>query len=198
MQQQQTAAAPKADKSVPLDQYKEIKSGKELMFTYLATTTMPIDYEKIAEEVSSDYRYSNDEFKKRDILNALKPSIDAEISKARELRYRYIDIGDQIEKYNFDSKSFPMSAFSSASAYRYFSDSPRYTLAFSNMDAYRNLPVPDESVARNIESLRSKYNGLYTRVYFFVAETKIGETKVVGEITKVRVMDAKNNLLAEL
>ncbi len=193
------ADAPKADKSVPLTQYQEMNSGKQLLFSHLAISGMPVDYAKIAEMISKEYARESDEFKKRDILAALKPGVDKELARAKDGRYYYMDIEASWEKYDFDSKSFASPSIGESGRYFNFNDfAYGYRLEWPNGAAFSKLAVPDESQARAIEALRVKYNGINTRIYFFVADTKLGETTVLGEITKVKVMDAKGNLLSEI
>ena len=168
------------------------------MFIYLAMSNMPVDYEKISTILSNDYRSQNDEFKKRDILTALKPGIDAEMVKAKATRYFYMDVKASVDKYDFTTKSFAITDMGDATSYRYFFDAADYKLTFSNGDAFSKLPVADELQARNIESLRSQYQTMKVRLYFFAATTKLGETIVIGELTKARLLDAKDKVLAEL
>lgn len=194
----QSAPIVKADKNIPLTQYQELNSGKQLLFTYLTLSTMPVEFEKISETISEQYRRESDEFKKRDILTALKPGIESEIAKAKNSRYFFIDVDASLDKYDFGSKSFSIPELAESSAYRYFFDVSSYRLTFTNPQAFSKLQVPDETQARNIESLRAKYSAIKVRVYFFAADTKLGETVVQGEITKVKVMDAKGNTLAEI
>lgn len=200
MQAQQSAAAQKGDKSIPLSAYQPTRSGNTLMFAYLALTPPPIDYEKVAASLSRDYRDQNDEFKKRDLLNSLKPGIDREITKAKEDKYYYIGIDSNpvLGKYDFDSKSFPVNAFDSETSYRYFYDNSDYKLQFSNSQKFKNLVVASEEQARTIESLRSKYNGLDLRVYYFANDTILGEKRLNAEIMKIQVVDSKGNVLAEM
>jgi hypothetical protein len=191
--------APKADKSIPLDKYQDMNSGKQLLFSHLAFSGMPVDYAKIAESISQEYMRESDEFKKHDILNALKPGIDKEIAKAKEGRYYYMDIDARWDKYDFNSKSFASTSIGESGRYFSFNDvAYGYKLEWPNGAAFGKLIVPDEAQARVIESLRAKYDSINTRVYFFVSDTKLGETTVLGEITKVKVMDSKGNLLGEI
>jgi hypothetical protein len=193
------ADAPKADKSVPLTQYQEMNSGKQLLFSHLAISGMPVDYAKIAESISTEYARESDEFKKRDIMNALKPGIDKEISKAKDGRYYYMNIDANWEKYDFASKSFASNNIGGSGRHFIFNDfSYHHKLEWSNGAAFSKLIVPDEGQARTIEALRIKYHNINTRIYFFLADTKLGEATVLGEITKVKVMDANNNLLGEI
>ena len=194
----QVAQAPKADKATPLDAYQELSSGKTILFTYLSLSGMPVDYEKITGVLSSDYRYQSDEFKKRDILNAIKPSIDSELAKVKTSRYFFMDVSASLDKYDFASKSFAIQDIGDSSSYRYFSDASEYRLSFTNGEAFSKLPVADETKARSIESMRSQYQNMKIRFYFFTATTKLGETIVLGELTKTRLLDAKGNVLVEL
>ncbi len=201
IQQKQSASVAKGDPSVSLDHYTELSSGNQLMFSYLAIANLPIDYEKIAGVLSQKYRYENDEFKKRDLLAALKPQIDQEVSRAKEQRYYRMEIGDQsgIGKYDFDTKSFAINCVPEASGYRYFMDNAQeYHLSFSNGQAFRQLKVSDENLAREIESLRSKYNTLSVEAYFFVNDSKIGQTEAIAQIMKLRISDRRGKVLAEI
>lgn len=194
---QQVANAPKADKSVPLESYAEMSSGKQVMFAYLAVDTMPLNYEKVAELISQDYRNQSDEFKKRDLLTALKPAIDAEVAKAKKGGYYYMSIDDRLENYNFDNKSFPHTGFEEG-GYRYFYDMANYKLKFSNSGQYRSIKVDDENLARDIESLRSKGGKLETVIYFYVNATELGSEYALAEITKVKIKDKSGRTLVEM
>lgn len=201
IQQKQSNSVAKGDASVPMDRYVELSSGNQLMFTYLAIANLPIDYDKVAGVLSQKYRYENDEFKKRDLLAALKPQIDQEVSRAKEQRYYRMDIGDQsgIGKYDFDTKSFAINCVPEASGYRYFMDNAQeYHLSFSNGQAFRQLKVSDENLAREIEGLRSKYNTLVVEAYFFVNDSKIGQTEAIAQIMKLRISDRRGKVLAEI
>lgn len=195
---QKAADAPHADKAIPLTQYQELSSGKQLMFSYLAVSTMPVNYEKIASSISPEFQRENDEFKKRDILNALKPGIDKEMVKAKSGQYYFMRLSDNLDKYDFSSKSFGNQAFSDGDSFRYFNDNSEYKLKFANSAAFNKVNVPDEQLARTIETLRTQYQGVRIVVYFFVNDTELGSTNVKAEITKVQVTDGKGNVLTEI
>lgn len=198
VEENKAAAAPKANKSLPLEQYQELSSGKQLLFTYLGISTMPVDFEKIAAVISNEYRSQSDEFKKRDILNAIKPGVEKEIAKAKDGRYFYMDIDGRLDKYDFNTKSFTVIDLNDSGSYRYFYDLSEYKLNFTNNSSFNKITVLDENQARSIEGLRSKYQGIKTRIYFFAVDTKLGETTILGEITKVRISDGKGNTLTEI
>jgi hypothetical protein len=194
---QQVKTVPAADKSVPLESYAVLNSGKQLMFAFLAVDSMPLNYEKVAGFLSQDYRSQADEFKKRDILSALKPVIDAEVAKAKKGGYFYMTINDSLESYNFEAKSFAHTGFDDGS-FRYFFDLGQYKLKFSNSDKYRSIKVVDEVLAREIESLRSKGANLETAVYFYINSTEIGSDFAIAEITKIRIKDKTGRTLVEI
>jgi hypothetical protein len=198
IEEKKVAAAPRADPSVPMEQYRDMNSGRQLMFAYLAADSMPVDYEKVAGIVSQDFRRETDEFKRRDTLNALKPGIDGEIAKAKQGRYYYMDIEDSLEKYDFDSKSFTIPAFLDSTTYRYFFDDSTYRLAFSNGSAFSKLKVADEELARTLESMRSRQGRLNIKVFFFAGATELGQPRLMGEITKLQILDRKGKVLAEI
>lgn len=201
MQKKQSASVAKGDPSVSLEQYTSMSSGNQLMFSYLAVAGLPIDYDKVAGVLSQKYRYENDEFKKRDMLTALKPQIDTEVSRAKEQRYYRMEIGDQtgLGKYDFSTQSFEISCVPTDGGYRYFMDGAQeYHLSFSNGQSYRQIKIVDENLAREIESLRSKYNTLSIEAYFFVNDSKIGQTEAIAQIMKLRISDRRGKVLAEI
>lgn len=193
----QQAALPKADKSTPLDRYVELTSGNQIMFAYLAMAAMPIDYNEIAGSYSQDYARANDEFRKNDLLTALKPKIDAEVAKAGAGRYVRLSIDNPIGKYDFEKKGFPLeSGVWESGSYRYFNDNSTYKLGFTNGDAFRYLMVSSEDAARAIESARSKYQTLQLLIYGYTQDADIANKTVKAEIVKIALVDGKGNVLS--
>lgn len=198
-QQKRAAAAPKGDKSVPLESYQDIKSGSQLAIAYYALEGTA-DYEKLAWALSNEYRYTQDEFKKRDIVNNLKPGVDREIAKAKENRYYRTGMGNQynLGKYDFETKSFPLNTLQSPDASIYYNDASDYRLGFANWSKYQNLKVDDEVAARMIESLRSKMGSIKIVGYVFAAETELGKSRIVTEIMRMQIQDHSGRVLAEI
>lgn len=191
------AALPKANKATPAEDYIEFTSGHQIMFAYLALAAMPVDYKDIATTYAQDFAQASDEFRKNDLLTALKPKIDGEVAKAGKRRYAKMTIDNPIQKYDFEKKGFPIegSVWQSGS-YRFFSDNSNYRVGFSNGDAFRYLSVPAEDSARAIEALRSKYEQMHLVVYFYTQEADISNKTIKAEIVKVALLDKAGNVLA--
>lgn len=190
------AAAPKGDKSLPNEHYQALNSAMQLVFAYLALDTAPVNYEKVAHMMSKEYGGERDEFKKRDLMISLKPTIDKGIEKAKQNRYYSIEIGDglQLQKYDFESKSFLIKSFSKSSFNWFFHDNVGYGLKFSNASSFKNLVVADENLARKIEALRSQTllssEGLQVKVLFFTTDTGVDVQNFVNaEIMRVQITD---------
>lgn len=198
LQAKQSKNVEKGDKNFPLENYQRLNDGKQVVFAYYAVSQDPVDYEKIATAISQPYRNEYDEFKKRDFLNALKPQIDAEIGKAKQIKYYKIDVSNGLDKYDFESKSFRVMGFPQSDSYQYFLDqTSNYTFTYANSEKFQKFIVSDESMARQIESLRSKYNALKIVAYVFANDTEIGRTNIKTEIMKIQLLDGRGNLLLE-
>jgi hypothetical protein len=197
-EQKTTAVVPvsKGDKSLPNAHYQELNSAMQLVFAYLALDAAPVNYERVAQMMSKEYGGERDEFKKRDLMVSLKPAIDKGIEKAKHNRYYTKEIGDglQLQKYDFESKSFLIKSFSKTSFSQFFHDNVGYGLKFSNASSFKNLVVADENLARKIEALRSQTllssEGLQVKVLFFTTDTEVDMQNFVNaEIMRVQITD---------
>lgn len=182
------SALPKGDANTPLSQYKELTSGSEIMFAYYALSSLPTDYDKVLSSYSQDYRGASDEFKKQDILKALKPKVDQEIASAKTARHLKMTWGRfNLGKYDFQAKGFPQSDLSNNSNFGW-NDSD-YRLAFTNADNFKIFKVEDEAKARLIEEKRSKYEELNLVVYVYAQDADLNETRVKAQVMKVSLQD---------
>lgn len=197
VQAQAKAALPKGDPATPAANYTEIDSGNQLMFAYLGVAGMPIDYNEVASSFSRDYAGASDEFKKNDLLKALKVKIDAGVAQAAQQRYVKIAIPSPVQKYDFEKKGFPLdSSVWEKGAYRYFGDNNSYKIGFNNGAGFRYLNVPDEDKARVIEGLRSKYEAMHLVVYAYVQDADVSQKVVQAQILRIELADKKGNVLA--
>lgn len=199
------AEEPKADKNIPLERYQALDSGAQVMFSYLAISGMPVIYEDVASAISEDYRRQSDEFKKRDILTAIKPRIDEEIAKAKSNRYYTASIIIFLEKYNFEGKYFPVINFEDPHTHWYFSDLANYSYSFHNLSKIARISTPDENLARTIESIRSSPALLLSSekqfkllIHFFVSGTQLDRRSIRGEIVRAELKDSKGQTLVEI
>ena len=98
----------KGDSSTPLTNYRKIDSGNQVMFLYFGLLNLPVDYEKVVKSYSNEYQQTSDSFKKKDILSALQPKIDQEITQAKAARYLLLEGkgSSLLERYDFNKKSF--------------------------------------------------------------------------------------------
>lgn len=189
---------PQPDRSVPLEQYREITSGHELMFLWLAKAGMPVDHAKVADDYSDDYRRMQDAFRKNDLLAALKPRIDEGIAHARQSPYLIWDSSESslLDHYDFDSKSFPVRAsVLRPTAYGYFNGS-RYKIAFSAEPEFQRLKVEDEVLARHIESMIGKYPPLRAKVYAFAQDGEPDSLILRCKIVAIKILTADGQELA--
>jgi len=191
------AQLPKGDPNTPAGSYLDIDSGNQIMFAYLSIAGMPIDYNEVAGNYSRDYTATSDEFKKNDLLKALKTKIDAGVAQAAGQRYVKLEVADSVGKYDFDKKGFPLdSSVWEKGSYRYFNDNGGYKIGFNNGAQFRYLSVPEEDKARVIEGLRSKYEAMRTVVYGYVQDADVSKKVVLAQILKIELTDKNGNILA--
>lgn len=184
----QLASLSKGDPSTPLEQYVNLESGKQLMFMYYALSNMPPDYNQMAESYSDDYRRANDGFKKQDILKAIQPRMEQEIANAKANRYFRDEQDLEIGPYDFDKKVFPLSGFDDG-YYRYFYDLSEYKYSYTNATPLRMLAIQDDTVARKIEEMRSKYQKMRIVIYAFSQDVDLNNKQVKSQILKFKITD---------
>ena len=149
------ASLPKADPATPAASYVDITSGNQLMYSYIALSGVPPDYAAVAQRISREYTSTDDAFRKQEVLDAIKPQIDAKVSEAKTRRYLRYQINGQgaLSPYAMDKGAFP-AKFAEAGTYYYMYDNSDYKLGFSNGDGYGMLKV-DQEAARKIEAART-------------------------------------------
>ncbi|WP_374581361.1 DUF4852 domain-containing protein [Pseudoduganella sp.] len=194
------AALPKGDAATPLSSYRKIDSGHQVMFLYFALANLPVPYEDIAQDYSSDYSRTTDSFKRNDIVTALKPRIDQEIAAAKGGRYILTEQQDNslLERYNFEKKSFAIKEFADSNRYTYFYDNSKYTLATTNSGQFTSFPVSDEAKARRIEGYLSKYAQLRLQTYAYVQDADPSNRRLKLQVMKVRLLDPAGEVLVEI
>ena len=192
------AALPQPDANKPLGDYPELDSGNQLMFLYVAASKLPPDYAKLAQSFSKEYRNSSDSFRKNDLLQAIKPQLDQNIAQATANPYGWMEVDDAgLGAYDFDRKGFPVGEFSD-STYRYFNDNYDYKIGWANHQQLAFLPVSDETLARQLESMRSGYNDRpRLKVYFFAQSADLDNERVKALVTRAVITNKSGRVLAE-
>ncbi len=158
-EQERVQKLPHADPAVPDEQYVQLNSGYQLATLFYALSGMPPDYEALASAASEEYRTTSDEFRKRDLIQALRPKIDEALARFKDPRSRYFTMEQSnlpIQHYDFKTTSFPVAFNIGPTAFSYFNDAPRYRLAYNNGNDFLRFPVTDEQRAKNIEAMVSK------------------------------------------
>ncbi|WP_442683135.1 hypothetical protein ACSBPQ_00470 [Stenotrophomonas sp. JC08] len=191
-------ALPKPDTNKPLSSYPELDSGQQVMFLYAAASKLPPDFEKMAEVYSREYRQTNDAFRKSDLLKAIQPQLEQNITQAAAQPYAWVGLDDaQLESYDFQRKGFPVGEFS-RSISRYFSDASQYTYTWINRDQLAFAPVADEAIAREMESMRGKWDRKpHLKIYFFAQSADLNAQKINAVVTRVQITDRSGRVLAE-
>lgn len=195
-----TANLPKPDFNTADSAYVPLTKGTQLMYFYAAFSGMPVDYNSMASTISQDYRMTSDEFKKHDILAALKPKIDAGIADAKAHPYIILtDNNPGIGHYDFQRKAFPVGdALFQQGGYERFYDDTNTELSVTNGALFQNLNVPDENLAKTIESEISSSANLYLKVYAFVQSTdNTSGDMVQAMITKVQLIGPNGQVLLQ-
>lgn len=194
---QRYAALPKADKTVPMSQYKEFNGVHDLLPAFYAQKGGPVDYEEMARITDNEngYNYITDQFKKRERLEVLKKSFDAAVTAAGQRKYYFMDIYTTLQPYNFDTKTFQRGVNPGKTAEYQFPNGGDYRLQLVNYGNFNGAKVEDEALARKIEELRTR-SGIEGRVYFYVAGYD-QDKRVLGEIVKMQLLDKKGQVLFE-
>jgi len=181
------ASLPQADAATPTSSYVDITSGHQLMYSYLALSGVPPDYAAVAQRISREYAGSNDAFRKQEVLDALKPQIDAKVNEAKAKRYLRYQINGQgaLSPYAMDKAAFP-AKFADAGTYYYMYDNGDYKLAFTNGDGYSLLKVGQEA-ARKSEAARSGYKDFAIVVYAYAQDADMASNQVKAQFVKVAI-----------
>lgn len=193
------ATVPQPDATKPLSSYPEVDSGMQIMFLYVAASRLPPDFTKLAETYSSEYRETNDSFRKNDLMQAIKPQLEEKIAVAKSMPYGWMDIddSDNLGAYDFERKGFPIEEFQSG-RYRYINDAYQYKLSWANHGQVAFAPVPDEAVARQLEAMRTNYSDKpKLKIFFFAQSADLNEQKVNAIVTRVQITDKSGRVLAE-
>lgn len=196
------ASLPQPDWNTPDSAYVPVTKGTQLMYLYAAFSGIPPDYDKMAAAISQDYSMTSDQFKKHDMLAALKPKIDAGIAGAKAHPYIvFTDDNPNLGHYDFQRKAFPVGSalFQSGGYERFFdANAANYMLSVTNGQPFQQINVADENLAKTIEAQVSRYGNFKERIYAFVQGTDDSSGPMVNaKITKVELLDPNGQVLLQ-
>lgn len=203
-----TLALPKADTSIPLSQYQKAVP-EDMVYLYHALSGLPLDYDKIAQQISMEYRSTTDGFKKKDILAALTPKIDAAIAEVKKSgRYVYLDTILELGHYDMAKKAFPVSNMPTADGGRISMSQSPYQMVLTNGGDYTVLPFTDEAKAREVEAIIAKgiwignhfFRESYptmSRLYLFAQVADSNNQAVKFQVVKVEMKTPEGQAFAE-
>jgi predicted small lipoprotein YifL len=191
------AALPQPNPATPAGSYLTIDSGHQLMYLYYGISKLPLDTEKVASLISNDFRSTQDQFKRQDLLKVLEPRIKADVEKAAANRYFIWEAsGNLVEHYDFKDKKFPLKeGFWKGTGESYWSDNYEYKVSFNGDEKLRSFPVADEAVARQIEDMLTKFQPMKMRIYAFAQDVDMNSHVVKSRTVKLELLDAKGNVL---
>lgn len=198
------AALPQPDASKPLSSYRKLgDNNADAMFLYQAVSSLPPDYEKLANGISKEFRDTSDSFRKQELLVALKPQMEQQIAQAKASPYGYITLkyNNNLEAYDFQRKGFPVFSFGENTQKEHLGDySFGKTLNWVNRGQVAFAPVGDEAAARLIERMRTKDrydNPPLLNVYFFAQSANLNSDEINAVVTRVQIIDKSGRVLAE-
>lgn len=193
---------PQPDKSIGLDKYQPVKSGETLLYVYYALSKMPVDISEVCSMISNDYRNTQDEFKKQDIIKALEPKIKENLASHANNRYlaweSYGRLNQMIGHYDFKQKVFPINEdYWGGHAGFYLNDVSQFSIAFNAPESLHALKVEDEAVARQIEKMLTEYKNATLYVYAFAQEADINKKYIHSIVTAFELRDENNHVIAK-
>lgn len=179
---------------VAIGEYKKIQSNAELIYLYYAKANEPISYEEIAKIHFSDYANQSDVFKKKEVLERVKPIIDQNIQSQKNNNYVWVDMEMSLEHFDMKSERFNIHDYSFGDgSYFYFTDGDnKYKVLMNGNNGLLSLKPKSIDDAKEIES---SFKGEYKRVSvrFYGQVMKAAEMKqskyVVVDITGLEVVD---------
>ena len=202
--EQAQAAIPQPDSKVPLSSYRKLgDKNADAMFLYQAVSSLPPDYEKLAQGFSKEFRETSDSFRKQELLAALQPQMEQQITQAKASPYGYITLNynNNLESYDFQRKGFPVFSFGENTQQERLGDyNSGKALNWVNRSQVAFAPVADEAAARVIEGMRTKgrYNNPpLLNVYFFAQSANLNSDEINAVVTHVQITDKSGRVLAE-
>ncbi|WP_316157856.1 DUF4852 domain-containing protein [Cupriavidus sp. BIC8F] len=191
----------------PARAYHKATSGVDLAYLYFALTDIPVDYDALAADVSEEYRRTTDTFKKKEMLDALRPEIQSKIAALKANPFIVLQADSSLGHYDLPSQSFPVKGLPlGPGEYLHFYGA-NYRVAISNGADFRQLKVADEGRARAMEAIVT--NGVPGSVIrdvyptkaemFLYAQAADKNTRVIQfQLVQLKLKDEKGELVGEI
>lgn len=188
----------KADRSVPFEQYREIKDGKTIMLIYHAMTQGSLSGEDLAKAYDDQLYTEKDAFKRQDRIKAFMPQVEADMIGLIDSPYYAMDVSISVESYDFDKKAFKVNGISKDGLAVSIRGAGKQFVTFVNGSEYGWLKVEDEALARKIEGIRNESFGDFTaKAYFFAAHAQsAGKVNAIeSELTRVEIISKNGEVV---
>lgn len=193
------SSLPAADLATAEEKYIKVDSGVQVAFLYYAVTGLPPDYEKLTPIFSKEYRSTQNEFKKKEILDAVKPKIDERISYFKENRYVKVDTDFSLDHIDMATKSFPLDGVPGESRYIYFYDDSTYKVGVANGEKFKHFTAASDEQAREIENMVEKGRARgKLDMFLFAQDADMSSGIVKFQLVKARLTDKGGKVLGEL
>lgn len=218
-------AAPVGNRSTPLESYKELTKGADLMAHYFRLSGIPEDLSNVAERVDQSYSYERDAFKKRDLLVKFRETVSAQVDEAKKSPYVWVNLPEAasvgkgaIGTFDFEKKAFPLGFFLQEAVFEggrnqfsskpvppeknpgpglAYGDNNYSSIYFSNWRDFEFLPMPDEAKAKELEGLKNKLRSNDMRGVLQV-RAYLFINDLAGESNDARVRIASNSIRAQI
>ncbi|QBY56020.1 DUF4852 domain-containing protein [Cupriavidus oxalaticus] len=191
----------------PARAYHKATSGVDLAYLYFALTDIPVDFDALAADVSEEYRRTTDTFKKKEMLDALRPEIQSKIAALKANPFIVLQADSSLGHYDLPSQSFPVKGLPlGPGEYLHFYGA-NYRVAISNGADFRQLKVADEGRARAMEAIVTNgvpgsviRNAYPTKAEMFLyAQAADKNTRVMQfQLVQLKLMDEKGELVGEI
>ena len=150
-----------------------------IIYELKADVATPMD--RIARNISSDYRSLRDEFSKDSFLTQLAPAIESRIKDARSKDGFSVTVSSNLKEYDFNREAFP-TGMDSRTFISISGTTDNYAVMFTNGDSLGYVHAPVEEARRQAAALASSHKCIIT--YSGTLE-KSGEQRLQFQTQKV-------------
>lgn len=191
-------ASPMVD--VKPENYVQLQSGRQLVGLYWASAKRSVDYGDAATALYQKYAAEKNELLRDGMLKDLNPEIDAEIDKARNVKFLLLEPDSPyswVGNYDAEYKIFPVATLNEGNTKYSFNDADSYSISFNNQRAFSRFSVADPALVEKIEKLKRNF-AFAINVYVRITGAQSGSNVLEADIQKVQLLDKDKNVLVEI